>query len=204
MMKVLIKISQLNMQKVMFFGALAAAIYYFTFYNDGSQFDISLAAVNASITEQEAKKIESEAALKEEEKIRALVQQLSEQYKIISAQIPAEIQPFEILRTIDSMAATSGVVVKSKEPKKAEKKDIIEEIPIRIVAEGRFTELTLFLFNLMNTERISRLISFSMAPQTALMGDKGKSSSKLVLDLLLANYRFVGETKDAPEAGGQK
>jgi Tfp pilus assembly protein PilO len=199
MMKLFLKLSQFNMQKIFIFGAMAGAFYYLTLFDDGAIIDANLNSTNQQIVEEEKKKQESEAALKEEEQIRALVKQLSEQYRVVSAQIPTEVQPFEILRIIDSMAETSGVSVRSKEPRKPEVKEIVEEIPIRIVAEGRFTELTLFLYNLVNTERISRLLTLSMAPAPNSVKAPDGSSSKLVLDLTLANYRFIADSTHQDE-----
>lgn len=189
------------MQQVLFAGVFAGAMYYFTFFNDGSAVSASLAEMDRQVHEQEAKKKESEDLLKQEEQIRALVRQLSDQYKLISAQIPTEIQPFEILKTVDSMAATSGVLIKSKEPKKPVRKEIVEEIPLRIVAEGRFAELTLFLFNLVNTERVSRLLSFTIRPvPTNPSSTNVVRPGNLILDLVFANYRFIGDTKEGDPA----
>ncbi len=204
MIKYLNKIARFTMQQVLFSGILAGALYYFTFFNDGSAVNTALNEMNQQVSEQEAKKKESADLLKQEEQIRALVRQLSEQYKLISAQIPTEIQPFEILKTVDAMAATSGVLIKTKEPKKPIKKEIVEEIPLRIVAEGRFAELTLFLFNLVNTERVSRLLSFTIRPiSTGASSTSTVRPGNLVLDLVLANYRFLGDAKESETAAQQ-
>ena len=189
--KIFFKIANMTHQKIIIIGLVLGFLYYQTLFDDGTQLNTQIAAVKQQVAQEQAKKKESEEALKEVEQVRAQLVSLSDQYKLISAQLPTEIQMSEVLRTIDSMAATAGIAVKTKEPQKSETKDIIEEMPIRVTAEGKFSELTLFLYNMMNTERISRVASMSVMRSPS---DRGRKISKnLILEVRFANYRFVGK-----------
>lgn len=199
MNNLLLRASTLSLQKLLIFGFIAGAIYYQFLFDDGATVQSSIANVNLQIVEEEKKNVESEKAINEKVAIRGLVQSLSNSYDIASAQIPTEIQPAEILKTIDAMATASGVSIKSREPKKPEKKENLEEIPIRVMAEGRFSEITLFLYNMMKTERISRVLSVVITP----INPRDRKNKSLSMDVVLANYRFLGDGKTkANKPGG--
>lgn len=192
MNKYLLKLAEMTFQKVFVFAMIVGFIYYSTFFNDGSTIETELSAINTQLAEQQNKLQESEAALKKVEQVRAQVASLSDQFRLISTQMPTEIQMSEVLRTIDSMAATSGVSIKGKEPQKAEVKDMLEEMSLKVLAEGRFSELTLFLYNMMTTERISTIRSLTLSKSSSDQ-DKRKVKS-LILDVKFSNYRFVGNS----------
>lgn len=191
----LLKLAALSLAKTFILGCIALGVYYVLLYDSGEVLQANLTSLTAQVAEQEAKQKESDKALREVEKIRSAVQALGEQYRAISNQIPTDNQMSDILKQIDSMAAASGVEIKKKEPQKAVLQDILEELPLRVSAEGTFAELVMFLYNMMNSERISRINNFNIF-KAAVRG--GVRNKKLIMDVQFANYRFVGETKNPP------
>jgi Tfp pilus assembly protein PilO len=194
MKKYLAKIAVMTIQKIFIFAAVLAFLYYKMLFDDGSMLDQQIQQIAQQVTEEEGKLKKSKEALEKVEQIRAQVASLSDQFKLISTQMPTEFQMSEVLRTIDSMAATSGISVKTKEPQKPEVKDILEHMPLRVLSEGRFSELTLFLYNMMNTERISTIQSLSIF-RNPLDRDNKRKVRSLFMDVKLTNYRFLGDEK---------
>lgn len=198
-----IKVASLTYQKTMIAGVVLAAMYYFFIFDDGSAADKSIEAVQQQVKSEELKLLESDKVIKKVAGLKTQVASLTEQYKTLSTQIPTEVNMAEVIKQIDTMAATSGVSIRDKVPKASQKKEILEEFPLAITATGSFGELTLFLYNMMNSERISRVVSFSLNKTAQGRDQKNKA---LAFEFVIANYRYIGEaTKDtAPAAGGQK
>ena len=189
--KLLGRLAKFTSKKALIFGLILGAIYYFTLFDDGSATDAKIQKVMVDIKTEEAKEKESEAALKEVEQVRAAVGALSDQFKVASQQLPAEVQMSEIIRSVDALSRSSGVSVKVKEPGPAVRKDILEEIPLHLVAEGSFSEITMFLYYVSSVERITRVKNFSIT----IPSEERKNGSHLQFDGEITNYRFVGEEK---------
>lgn len=183
----LMKIASLKFNQAVVFGAIITAFFYYSMYDDGSMIDNQVASLRTQIEAERQKERESDAALERIKQLRDSYALLTDQFKIASSQIPVEIQMSDIIRTVDLMARTSNVIIKTKEPKGTIKEDIIEIFPIRVVAEGGYSDLTKFFYNLSTIERIFRIRSFSIrAPSDP------KKSQKLNLEVELASYRFIG------------
>lgn len=192
--KILVKLASFNLQKTLIMGCIAAALYYFMGFNDGSTIETQIQATDAEIRTQEAKEKESDAALKEVEQVRAAVGALSDQFKVVGQALPSEIQMSDVIRAVDVTARASGVSVKTKEPKPAINNEYYEEIPLRITLEGSFSEITLFLFYMASQERIMKVKNFSLSLPTG--GDR-TINRRLLFDGQVTAYRFIGEKKQA-------
>src|SRR5690606_4303805 len=110
----------------------------------------------------------------------------------VAAQIPNDMQMSEIIRTVDSMARTSGIVIKTKEPRTPIREDLLETLPIRVEAEGSFSEFAMFIYNLSTIERIYRVRSFIIrGPQD------DRRIQPLRVEAELASYRFANQQEGA-------
>ena len=89
---IFMRLAGLSLQKTLLFGAVLGGLYYYMGFDDGAKIDEQIQKVQAEIQVQEAKEKESDAATKEVEKVRAAVGALSDQFKIVSQALPAEIQ----------------------------------------------------------------------------------------------------------------
>jgi type IV pilus assembly protein PilO len=195
----LIRLAALTPKQALFFTLILGALYYFMFFNDGSDLQNKITTVQDQITKEEQKATEADAALKEVEQVRATVGALSEQFKTVSQALPSEVQMSDIIRTVDTVSRASGVSIKSKEPRPVVNKDYYEQIPLKITMEGSYSEITMFLYYLASTERIMKVENFSMGNPNP--SDK-ISPGRLTFEGQVVSYRFVGSTAKAGE--GQK
>lgn len=191
----LMKIATLKFNQAVVFGGILTFLYYTALYDNGAAIDTQIAGIQTQIDTEKQKERESALALDRIKQLRESYALLTDQFKIASSQIPVEIQMSDIIRTVDLMAKTSNVIIKTKEPKQTLREDIIEIFPLRVVAEGGYSDLTKFFYNLSTIERIFRIRNFNiLAP-----ADTSKSR-KLSLEVELASYRFVGANEK--KAGG--
>jgi type IV pilus assembly protein PilO len=187
----LIRLASFTFQKAMIFGLIAGAIFYFFLYDDGAVMEDEIAKIQVEITAQEKQSQEADAALKEVEQVRVAVGALSDQFKLVSAAIPADVQMADIIRAVDTVARASGVGIKLKEPREPVDKEFYEEIPLSVSIEGDFSQLTMFLYYLTSMERIMKIKNFSISLPMEQRSN-ASSGSKLVLNGQLVSYRFIG------------
>lgn len=179
------QLAALPTQNVLAIGLALGAGYYFTIFNDGSIETKQLQTLSAQIKTAESQKIEADKAMKEVEQIRANVGSLSDQFKVISQQIPSEIPSFEIPTSIDTMAQKAGVLLKSTRPENPTTQEILEIIPTSVSLEGTFNQIIAFFSELGNVSRIMRLGNFSI--RKIPNGD-----GKLSFEGAVLSYRFIG------------
>lgn len=187
---ILLRIAMMSSRNLLIGCLAVGGAYYYLIYNDGSAEKAQIAAATAEIQKEEAKAKDAENALKEVEKIRAAVATLSDQFVIVSKQLPAQYNMPELIRSIDAIARASGVSIKLKEPKtpKAEKDAIVETMPVKVVLEGQFSEIAMFFYYIASLERITRVKNFSM--NMPVNGDIRRT--RLYVDAEVLSYRFVG------------
>lgn len=184
---ILARIATLTIQQTLIFGLAIGGLYYFTMFDDGSALDLQASGLKQQLDAERTKEKESDAALNRIKQLRESYAALTDQFKVISAQIPTDLQMSEIIRTVDTMAKTSGIVIKTKEPKLVVKSELLETLPIKVSAEGSFSEITMFIYNLSTIERIYRVRSFNIQGPSDV-----RSLSKLKVEAELASFRFTG------------
>ena len=196
MNSLLIKLSALDFKKTLILGLVLGVAYYFGLYDDGSTIQTQVDQFQQQIATEQQRQAESDKSIKKSEQLKLEITEQEAHYKKLTAQLPKEVVMSEVLRIIDTMAVTSGVSIKGKEPKKAEFKKILEEVPIRVIAEGSFSELTMFLYHVMGGENVSRISSFAMTRPTG----RDAKTRPLTMEVLFTNYRYLGEP-ESKEAG---
>lgn len=194
----LLRLAMFSFQKALVFSVVAGVIYFFIAYNDGSTVEAQIAKVQTDIQAQEKQSQEADAALKEVEQVRVAVAALSDQFKIVSAAIPSDVQMSDIIRAVDTIARASGVSVKSKEPKEVSNKEFYEEIPLDITLEGSFSQITMFMYYLTSMQRIMKVKNFSIAKQGNDARSGLSANAKLLFSGQIVSYRFIGVQKKEP------
>lgn len=201
MNSLILRLSALDYQKTFILGVVLGAFYYFTIFDSGANVEAALQDMNNQVSVEEQKQKEAERAKKQAEKLKADVIVLSDQYKAISTQIPTDLQISEVFKNIDAIGNAAGVTIKQREPLKDKDKnvDIVERIPIRVVAEGNYGELVLFVYNMVSSERIIRIHAMKITkivdPQRGNAVANMNKKKPLSMDIVFDNYRFVGEAK---------
>lgn len=182
----LIRVAALSLQKALFVGLGLTAFWYFSMFDDGQSLQNRIDKTAADIKIEKNKEKDADAALKEITMVKASLGSLADQFKIVSAQLPTDIQMSEIIRTVDKVSKATGLNVKTKEPKNSIKQDLVEVLPLSVSAEGSYSEVTSFFYYLSSLERIVRVKGFKMTAPTDI-----RKSKKLQLAAEVVSYKFV-------------
>ncbi|HRO66612.1 MAG TPA: type 4a pilus biogenesis protein PilO [Pseudobdellovibrionaceae bacterium] len=193
MNKVFAKLNLYSMVQILSFSVVLSMIFYFTMYDDGHQVRSEIAALSQQVSEESAKKAETEKVLAEEARMKESVVLLSQQYQELSRRIPTALTSIELNRNIDAFARNAGVNIKSRKPLETTKGQIVEEVPIEVSLEGSFAELAQFVYVVASSERVTALRSFSFLPI--------EKSTRLKFEGVVVGYQIAPEPPTGPEGG---
>lgn len=183
------KLGNLTTQSVLIAAILLTGVYYLAFFNDGAELDTLRAKLQTELTEQQKTEAEADRALAEIEQVRASFGALSEQFRLVSAQLPTNIEQTEILSLVDRLSKESGLSIKSKEWRELRKEGtVLEALPMRIAAEGSFPEIYAFVSKLADVERV-----ITLGNVTITASRNSRQTTRSQLDLELKVYRFTGK-----------
>lgn len=200
---VLLKLAVLAPKKLLILAGLAAVAYFFFMFDGGEQLKARLASVQKEIATEKRALPESQAAIKELEAIRQSLATMGEEFSKVAQKLPSNIDQAEMIRTVDEIARLTGVSIKTKEPKPNIRKEVIEEVPLKLTMEGSFTQLVLFMYQVARVERIMKVKDFSMGLGRDVR-DTRADSSRLAFDGEVVSYKFVGEQAATPNPRGQR
>lgn len=182
----LLRISTLGTGKAFIIGLVVTLFYYQMAYEDGERYRKVIASAGAELSTELEKEKETDRALARKNQLEISYKALSEQFQMVTSQIPTDLDSAEVIRTVDTMAKTSGITIKSKEPRPSQKEDILEVYPIRVVAEGNYAEMTMFFYNLSVIDRVYRVRAFTFtAPEDR--------RARMTMDAEITSFKFVGE-----------
>lgn len=174
--------------KVLVIGLGLTAMYWNFMYDDGSAVDAQIVTVNQQLQEEENKKKDTDATLKQVQEMQEKVGQLSQKYQEISRRLPAVLFSIDINKAIDDFARNAGVSVKSKKPGENIKKEVVEEVPVEVSLEGSYAELAQFTFLVSTAERMARV-------QNVVISESEPGSRKLKFEGQVVGYKLAPEEK---------
>ncbi|PWU15962.1 MAG: hypothetical protein C5B49_11185 [Bdellovibrio sp.] len=196
MKPILARIARLSTNQAFILAGVLSFLFYISpFFDDGSAVDARIANVKGQLNAEKAKEKESDLALARIKQLKESYAALTDQFKIVSAAVPSDMQMSEVIRTVDSVSKIAGVSIRTKEPRKTIREDILEILPISVRADGTYSEITMFLYKMASVERIYRVRSFNMAASTDL------KNRRLPFEAEIASFRFVGNQKPTPTPG---
>lgn len=195
------RIAGLTTGKALVIGLILTGIYYGAAYDDGATYRRRISDSRKELEVEREKEKETDRALARRSQLEASYKALSEQFQIVSSQIPTDLDSAEVIRTVDTMAKTSGITIKTKEPKAAIREDILESYPIRVTAEGSFSEMTMFFFNLSTIERVYRVRAFTFEGPSERRR-AGTPANRMTMDAEITSFKFVGEDQKAKDKRG--
>lgn len=174
--------------KILMIGLALTGLYWNFIYDDGSAVDAQIATVNQQLQEEENKKKDTDATLKQVQEMQEKVGQLSQKYQEISRRLPAVLFSIDINKAIDDFARNAGVSVKSKKPGENVKKEVVEEVPVEVSLEGSYAELAQFTFLVSTAERMARV-------QNIVLTESEPGSKRLKFEGQVVGYKLAPEEK---------
>lgn len=186
-----------TISKTLMIGLVLTGLYWNFIYDDGSSIDSQIATVNQQLQEEESKKADTDATLKQVQEMQEKVGLLSQKYEEISRRLPAVLFSIDINKAIDDFAKNAGVSVKSKKPGENIKKQVVEEVPVEVTLEGTYAELAQFTFLVSIAERMARATNI-------VISESEPGSKKLKYEGLVVGYKLAPEEKKAENTENQQ
>lgn len=181
--------------KILAIGLGLTFVYWNFIYDDGSAVAAQIAGVNQRLQEEEAKKKDTDATLRQVQEMQEKVGQLSLKYQEISRKLPSVLFSIDINKAIDDFARNAGVSVKAKKPAENIKREVVEEVPVEVTLEGTYAELAQFTYLISIAERMARA-------QNIVITESEPGSKKLKFEGKVVGYKLAPEEKKSanPEA----
>lgn len=184
-----------SLQQVLVFGMVAGLAFYFLAFDDGAAYVAEIASAKNDIQKEEEHRKDTEATLKEVERMKESVGTLSKQYQEISRRLPTNLTSIELNRNIDAFARNSGVSIKARKPLSVISREIVDEIPVQVTLEGGYGDLGQFIYLVSAAERATSVRTFSLAPLDP-------RSTRLRLEGTVIGYQLsTAPPKNAPARG---
>ena len=189
MSPLLLKFAQLEMQKVLVVGLVLAGLYYMTAFDDGSAIEMNIARVEQDIQNELQKKEETNKLLKESEEIKNKLLEAESNFKTISAKISADLSPTDITKRIQEAVDISGSKLKQIRPGAVEKKELLQEVPVRLSLMGGYSDFAMFVYHISKSDIVSKVSSFTIKSSNKENSDK----SELEFDGMVLTYQVINE-----------
>jgi type IV pilus assembly protein PilO len=131
------------------------------------------------------------AQVAEIERFRRELAELEKRLVLLQDRLPSEKETPTLYRALSSAAEQAGLGVSLFQPREARAKDVVNEIPIVLAAEGSYHQLAKFFERVAGLPRVVTVNDFKMA-------GLGKSRSSMKADMTLATYMYRASTAPAP------
>jgi len=126
---------------------------------------------------------QAKAQVAEIERFRREIAELEKRLVLLADRLPSEKETPTLYRALSSAAEASGLGVSLFQPREARAKDVVNEIPITVSAEGSYHELAKFFERVAALPRVVAVNDFKL---TGL----AKSRNSVKADLTLATYMY--------------
>jgi len=157
-----------------------AAISYFLLL---SPVQVRIDELVAKRTQVTAEVNTARAQVAELERFRREIAELEKRLALLKDRLPSEKETPTLYRAVSTAAEQSGLGVALFQPKTAVPKDVVNEIPITITAQGSYHQLAKFFERVAGLPRLVNVNEFKM---TGL----NKSKDSMKADLTLATYMY--------------
>lgn len=154
----------------------------------------ALVAKRAQLT-TEVNQVQAQVA--EIERFKREIAELEKRLVLLQERLPSEKETPTLYRALSTAAEQSGLGVALFQPKPSVPKDVVNEIPITISAEGTYHQLGKFFERVAALPRVVVVNDIKLAPPVT----KGGQAS-LKADLTLATYMYRTAAPAAPAKPG--
>ena len=135
------------------------------------------------------------AQVAELERFRREVAELEKRLALLKDRLPSEKETPTLYRALSTAAEQAGLGVALFQPKEAHPKDVVNEIPIIVTAQGTYHQLAKFFERVAGLPRVVNVNDFKMA-------GLGKSKDSMRADLTLATYMYRSAPPPPPAKPG--
>ncbi len=185
-------LSSYSFGKVGVIALVAAGLYWYMLYDDGSAIDAQISAVSQQLREQESKKADTDNTLKQVREMQEKVGQLTAKYQEISRRLPTDLYSIDINKAIDSFAKASGVSIKLKRPGDNIKKEVVEEVPVDVSVEGTFAQISQFVYVVTSAEKMTRV-------KNVVISESADGAKRLKLDAQVVGFKLAPEAQKSEQ-----
>ena len=126
---------------------------------------------------------QARAQVAEIERFRREIVELEKRLVLLADRLPSEKETPSLYRALSSAAEQSGLGVSLFQPREARAKDVVNEIPIVVSAEGSYHQLAKFFERVAALPRVVNVSDFKMSGLP-------KSRNSMKADLTLATYMY--------------
>jgi Tfp pilus assembly protein PilO len=216
--KYLAKLAELPWLHVLMFGFVAAALYYFGVFDDGTSMRNRLQETTTHLADSKKKLDETKKAMADAARFESEVKSTTEQFNKLIEYMPENMSQSDLMSMVAKQAAAAGAKVTRVEPvsvvQNQTKIEVYDPVRVNVSLQGNFMQILGFLSNL---SQVPRLLSFDKL-NLATLGEGAASADLseapvLTFEGTLVGYRYnknnkVGEGPDPvdpnapPVAGG--
>ena len=154
MNKILTRIAFLTTKQVMIIAVAAGGLYWYTLFDDGSSLDPQIASLQQNLSDQQKKKLETEAALKQRDHLQEILANLTTKYENLSRLVPIELNSSELNRQLDQIQKMSRINQTFRKPGKIERVGLLDEWPVEMSFIGAYNDIAQFVYQASTTEKI--------------------------------------------------
>jgi type IV pilus assembly protein PilO len=167
--------------------ALVAASYFFLIAPVQARV-AALVQKKSQVTNEVSK---ARAQVAEIEKFRRELVEVEKQLVLLQDRLPSQKETPTLYRALSSAAEQSGLGVSLFQPRDARPKDVVNEIPILLAAEGSYHQLAKFFERVAGLPRVVTVNDFKVSGLP-------KSKNSMKADITLATYMYRPGTATTP------
>ena len=134
---------------------------------------------------------QARAQVAEIERFRRELAEVEKRLVLLQDRLPSEKETPTLYRALSSAAEQAGLAVSLFQPREARAKDVVNEIPITLAAEGSYHQVAKFFERVAALPRVVTVNDFKMA-------GLGKARNSMKADLTLATYMYRSSLAPAP------
>lgn len=201
MEKYILQIGELTWSKVVAFGMVALALYWFLYYDDGSNIEATIRSLQVQLVDAEKNLADTKQAMADTVKFEKEVSNNEKQFEKVKEYMPSDMNANELTRLVSQWAGEAGAKVNSTKPKlEIEKKEFYEIIRLDFAISGRFEQLVTFLASL---SAVPKLLTFDEIEVTTVSaGASVDEAPTIEMKGTLVGYRYLQDvTVDAATGG---
>jgi type IV pilus assembly protein PilO len=167
--------------------ALVVASYFFLL----APIQERIAALVQRKTQLTGEVTQAQAQVAEIDRFKRELAELEKRLVLLQDRLPSEKETPTLYRALSSAAEQAGLAVSLFQPREARAKDVVNEIPITLAAEGSYHQVAKFFERVAALPRVVTVNDFKMS-------GLGKARNSMRVDLTLATYMYKSSLAPAP------